>query len=63
MSQNRRFAGVTERLARRFDFNLAAVWYHDRPVMVSRNDYRTGLYNGGVSVNVQGCISPQRRYR
>jgi exodeoxyribonuclease V alpha subunit len=43
-------AGITERLARRFDFNPATAWYHGRPVMVSRNDYRTGLYNGDVGV-------------
>jgi exodeoxyribonuclease V alpha subunit len=43
-------AGITERLARRFDFNPANAWYHGRPVMVRRNDYRTGLYNGDVGV-------------
>jgi len=43
-------AGITERLARRFDFNPAMAWYHGRPVMVRRNDYRTGLYNGDVGV-------------
>ncbi|MES1930574.1 exodeoxyribonuclease V subunit alpha [Salinisphaera dokdonensis CL-ES53] len=43
-------AGITERLARRFDFNPATAWYHGRPVMVRRNDYRTGLFNGDVGV-------------
>ncbi|MES1925541.1 exodeoxyribonuclease V subunit alpha [Salinisphaera sp. T31B1] len=43
-------AGITERLARRFDFNPANAWYHGRPVMVRRNDYKTGLYNGDVGV-------------
>ncbi|MBO9471296.1 exodeoxyribonuclease V subunit alpha [Endozoicomonas sp. G2_2] len=43
-------AGITERLARRFDFNAANAWYHGRPVMVRRNDYRTGLFNGDVGV-------------
>ena len=43
-------AGITERLARRFDFNPADAWYHGRPVMVRQNDYRTGLYNGDVGV-------------
>ncbi|HET7314511.1 exodeoxyribonuclease V subunit alpha [Salinisphaera sp.] len=47
-------AGITERLARRFDFNPADAWYHGRPVMVSRNDYRTGLYNGDVGVALHG---------
>lgn len=43
-------AGVTERLARRFDFNPRDAWYHGRPIMVRRNDYRTGLFNGDVGV-------------
>ena len=43
-------AGITERLAQRFDFSPTAVWYHGRPVMVTRNDYRTGLYNGDVGI-------------
>lgn len=43
-------AGITERLARRFDFNPATAWYHGRPVMVRRNDYCTGLFNGDVGV-------------
>jgi exodeoxyribonuclease V alpha subunit len=47
-------AGITERLARRFDFNPAAVWYHGRPVIVSRNDYRTGLYNGDTGIALRG---------
>jgi exodeoxyribonuclease V alpha subunit len=47
-------AGITERLARRFDFNPTDVWYHGRPVMVSRNDYRTGLYNGDVGIALRG---------
>jgi exodeoxyribonuclease V alpha subunit len=25
-------------------------WYHGRPVMVSNNDYQTGLYNGDVGI-------------
>ncbi|MES1933384.1 exodeoxyribonuclease V subunit alpha [Salinisphaera shabanensis T35B1] len=43
-------AGITERLARRFDFNAGQPWYHGRPVMVRRNDYKTGLYNGDVGI-------------
>ena len=43
-------AGITERLARRFDFNPREAWYHGRPVMVRRNDYKTGLYNGDVGI-------------
>jgi exodeoxyribonuclease V alpha subunit len=48
-------AGITERLARRFDFNPANAWYHGRPVMVRRNDYRTGLYNGDVGVALRNA--------
>jgi exodeoxyribonuclease V alpha subunit len=47
-------AGITERLARCFDFNPTDPWYHGRPVMVSRNDYRTGLYNGDVGIALRG---------
>ncbi|ROO30486.1 exodeoxyribonuclease V subunit alpha [Salinisphaera orenii MK-B5] len=43
-------AGITERLARRCDFNPRDAWYHGRPVMVRRNDYKTGLYNGDVGI-------------
>lgn len=43
-------AGITERLARRFDFTPRDAWYHGRPVMVRRNDYKTGLYNGDVGI-------------
>ncbi|MES1948273.1 exodeoxyribonuclease V subunit alpha [Salinisphaera sp. C84B14] len=46
-------AGITERLARRFDFNPIEPWYHGRPVMVRRNDYKTGLYNGDVGITLQ----------
>lgn len=42
--------GITERLARRFGFNPRDVWYHGRPIMVSRNNYRIGLYNGDVGI-------------
>ncbi|ROO25981.1 exodeoxyribonuclease V subunit alpha, partial [Salinisphaera orenii] len=46
-------AGINERLARRFDFNSANAWYHGRPLMVRRNDYRTGLYNGDVGIALE----------
>ena len=42
--------GITERLAQRHGFDPAAHWYHGRPVIVTRNDYRTGLYNGDTGV-------------
>ena len=43
-------AGITERLARHFDFAPSQTWYHGRPVMIRRNDYRTGLYNGDIGI-------------
>jgi len=43
-------AGITERLSRRFDFNPGQVWYHGRPVIVTQNDYHSGLYNGDTGV-------------
>lgn len=30
-------------------------WYHGRPVMISRNDYSLGLYNGDVGICLQSC--------
>ncbi len=42
--------GITDRLARHFDFAPTQTWYHGRPVMVRRNDYRTGLYNGDIGI-------------
>lgn len=48
-------AGITERLARRFDFNSTQPWYHGRPVMVRRNDYKTGLYNGDVGIALKNA--------
>ena len=48
-------AGITERLARRFDFNPIEPWYHGRPVMVRRNDYKTGLYNGDVGIALKNA--------
>ncbi|MEY8239153.1 MAG: exodeoxyribonuclease V subunit alpha [Cycloclasticus sp.] len=37
-------------------FTTEAIWYHGRPVMVSNNDYQTGLYNGdvGICLDIEG---------
>jgi exodeoxyribonuclease V alpha subunit len=37
-------------------FTTDKTWYHGRPVMVSNNDYQTGLYNGdvGICLDVKG---------
>jgi len=42
--------GITERLAHHFGFDPARLWYHGRPVMIRRNDYRAGLFNGDVGI-------------
>tara|TARA_R110001599_G_scaffold67867_4_gene191390 strand:+ start:14828 stop:16621 length:1794 start_codon:yes stop_codon:yes gene_type:complete len=31
-------------------FTEDKIWFHGRPVMVSNNDYQTGLYNGDVGI-------------
>src|SRR5699024_8832285 len=41
---------ISLRLARRFDFSPDSDWYHGRPVMITRNDYRAGLYNGDLGI-------------
>jgi len=41
---------ITERLAVVHGLDPSRRWYHGRPVMVTRNDYRAGLYNGDVGV-------------
>jgi exodeoxyribonuclease V alpha subunit len=43
-------AWVTRRLAARFGFDAGEVWYHGRPVIVTRNDYAHGLFNGDVGI-------------
>jgi exodeoxyribonuclease V alpha subunit len=37
-------------------FSTDKNWYHGRPVMVSSNDYQTGLYNGdvGICLDIEG---------
>jgi exodeoxyribonuclease V alpha subunit len=41
---------VTQQLARHFDFVAGEAWYHGRPVIVTRNDYARGLFNGDVGI-------------
>lgn len=33
---------------------LRQVWYHGRPVIVTRNDYARGLFNGDVGIALMG---------
>ncbi|MGH6609276.1 MAG: exodeoxyribonuclease V subunit alpha, partial [Burkholderiaceae bacterium] len=41
---------ITLRVARARGFDSTRVWYHGRPVIVLRNDYRVGLFNGDAGV-------------
>ncbi|HMM56216.1 MAG TPA: exodeoxyribonuclease V subunit alpha [Rudaea sp.] len=41
---------VERLLAARFGFAVNGDWHHGRPVIVIRNDYARGLYNGDVGV-------------
>lgn len=43
-------AGISERLARRFNFSATTVWFHGRPIMVTQNDYKAALFNGDVGI-------------
>ncbi|MEO5623919.1 MAG: exodeoxyribonuclease V subunit alpha [Dokdonella sp.] len=46
---------MTRVLAGRYDFDAAKTWYHGRPVIVARNDYARGLFNGDVGVALAGA--------
>ncbi len=41
---------ITLRVARARGFDSTRIWYHGRPVIVLRNDYRVGLFNGDAGV-------------
>ncbi len=51
--------GVNElfarRLAARLDVASERPWYHGRPVIVTRNDYARGLFNGDVGIALEGA--------
>jgi len=38
-------------------------WYSGRPVMVMRNDYSLGLYNGDIGVILDGADGPRHGFR
>ena len=46
---------IARRLAARFGFDADAAWHHGRPVIVARNDYARGLYNGDVGIALEGA--------
>ncbi len=45
----------TRRLAARFDLDHRPTWYHGRPVIITRNDYARGLFNGDIGVALHGA--------
>lgn len=45
---------VTRRLGARFAIDAGKAWYHGRPVIITRNDYARGLYNGDVGIALEG---------
>ena len=44
----------TRRLAARFGIDSSHAWYHGRPVIITRNDYARGLFNGDVGIALEG---------
>lgn len=45
---------ITRRLAARFGIDIGHAWYHGRPVIITRNDYARGLFNGDVGIALEG---------
>jgi exodeoxyribonuclease V alpha subunit len=45
---------MARRLAARFDVDSSHTWYHGRPVIITRNDYARGLFNGDVGIALDG---------
>ncbi len=46
---------ITEHLARRHGLDPNHRWYHGRPVLITHNDYRAGLFNGDTGVCLRGA--------
>lgn len=44
---------INEELAQRQNRDSSQRWYHGRPIIITRNDYRAGLYNGDTGVCLQ----------
>jgi exodeoxyribonuclease V alpha subunit len=45
---------MTRRLGARFGIDTNAAWYHGRPIIITRNDYARGLFNGDVGIALDG---------
>ncbi len=46
---------IARRLAARFGIDSGHAWYHGRPLIITRNDYTRGLFNGDVGIALQGA--------
>jgi exodeoxyribonuclease V alpha subunit len=46
---------IARRLAARFSIDSGHAWYHGRPLIITRNDYARGLFNGDVGIALQGA--------
>ncbi|GGY23278.1 RecBCD enzyme subunit RecD [Rhodanobacter panaciterrae] len=46
---------ISRQLAARFGIDSNHAWYHGRPVIITRNDYARGLFNGDVGIALQGA--------
>jgi exodeoxyribonuclease V alpha subunit len=46
---------VVRRLAVRFGIDTSHAWYHGRPIIITRNDYARGLFNGDVGIALEGA--------
>ncbi|MFA6230420.1 MAG: exodeoxyribonuclease V subunit alpha [Rhodanobacter sp.] len=45
---------IARRLGARFGIDGSHAWYHGRPVIITRNDYARGLYNGDAGIALEG---------
>jgi len=45
---------MTRRLGTRFGLDVSHTWHHGRPVIITRNDYTRGLFNGDVGIALDG---------
>jgi exodeoxyribonuclease V alpha subunit len=50
---------MARRLAERFGFNADELWYHGRPILVTRNDYARDLFNGDIGVVLRDATGPR----
>jgi exodeoxyribonuclease V alpha subunit len=46
---------IARRLTLRFGIDGSRAWYHGRPVIITRNDYARGLFNGDVGIALEGA--------